>query len=38
MLDFFVEYMNYEVLGQIDNAHLALADIEEKKALSEKCE
>ena len=26
MLDFFIEFMNYEALGKIDNSHLALAD------------
>ena len=26
MLDFFIIYMNYESLGKVDNAHLALAD------------
>ena len=26
MLDFFVEYLNYEKLGQIDNSHLVKAD------------
>ena len=32
MLDFFVEYMNYESLGKIDNSHLALADQSENLA------
>ncbi|CAM5998907.1 unnamed protein product [Sphagnum balticum] len=26
MLDFFVDYLNYEKLGQIDNSHLVKAD------------
>lgn len=26
MLDFFIEYLNYEKLGQIDNSHLVKAD------------
>ena len=26
MLDFFIEYLNYEKLGQIDNSHLIHAD------------
>ena len=26
MLDFFIDYVNYEKLGQIDNSHLVTAD------------
>jgi hypothetical protein len=26
MLDFFIDYTNYEKLGQIDNSHLVHAD------------
>jgi len=26
MLNFFIEYLNYEKLGQIDNSHLVTAD------------
>mgnify|MGYP003685384131 CR=1 FL=1 len=26
MLDFFIDYVNYEKLGQIDNSHLVKAD------------
>ena len=26
MLDFFIDYINYEKLGQIDNSHLVNAD------------
>lgn len=26
MLDFFIDYVNYEKLGQIDNSHLIKAD------------
>lgn len=27
MYDFFIEYMNYETLGRIDNSHLINADL-----------
>ncbi len=37
MLDFFIEYMNYEMLGRIDNAHLALADQSEELANNPAC-
>lgn len=26
MLDFFIDYMNYENVGKVENSHLALAD------------
>lgn len=32
MLDFFIEYLNYEKLGQIDNSHLVTADRSEHYA------
>lgn len=37
MLDFFIEYMNFECLGRIDNSHLALADQSPKFAFDWKC-
>jgi hypothetical protein len=32
MLNFFIEYLNYEKLGQIDNSHLVTADRSEHYA------
>ena len=37
ILDFFVEYMNFESLGRIDNSHLAIADNSKQLALDPKC-
>lgn len=37
MLDFFIEYMNFECLGRIDNSHLALADQSPNFAFDWKC-
>ncbi len=38
MYDFFIEYMNYESLGRIDNSHLVMADINlELMAKDPKC-
>jgi hypothetical protein len=37
MVDFFVEYLNYEKLGQIDNSHLVHADMSEFFAKVDKC-
>ena len=33
MLDFFVRYMNYDILGKIDNAHLIISDMSSEMAL-----
>lgn len=37
MLDFFVEYLNYEKLGQIDNSHLVHADRSPFYAKAKEC-
>lgn len=37
MLDFFIEYLNYEKLGQIDNSHLVKADQSEHFANDKDC-
>lgn len=37
MLDFFIEYLNYEKLGQIDNSHLVKADKSPFYAKEEDC-
>lgn len=37
MLDFFVDYMNFENLGKIDNSHLAKADHSDELALDPDC-
>jgi RNA-dependent RNA polymerase len=37
MIDFFVEYLNYEKLGQIDNSHLVHADMSEFYAKVNEC-
>lgn len=39
MLDFFIDYVNYEKLGQIDNSHLVHADQDENNfANNKKCQ
>lgn len=37
MLNFFVEYLNYEKLGQIDNSHLVHADRSPFYAKAKEC-
>lgn len=37
MLDFFIDFMNYESLGKVDNSHLALADESANLASDPKC-
>ena len=37
IVDFFVEHANNDILGRIDNSHLALADSDPKIAASNKC-
>lgn len=37
MVEFLFSYLNSDVLGKIDNSHLAIADRSAKKALDEKC-
>ncbi len=37
MLHFFIEYLNYEKLGQIDNSHLVKADMSENYAKDKEC-
>ena len=37
MIDFFIEYLNYEKLGQIDNSHLVHADQSPHYAKSKEC-
>lgn len=37
MTNFLLEYLNSDVLGKIDNSHLAIADFSEEKAFDERC-
>jgi RNA-dependent RNA polymerase len=37
MLDFFIEHMNNESLGRIDNSHLAIADQSPQLANDPRC-
>jgi hypothetical protein len=37
MLTFFIEYLNYEKLGQIDNSHLVKADLSINFANDKEC-
>lgn len=37
ILDFFFDYMNFDILGTVANSHLALADQSEKLANDERC-
>lgn len=37
MINFFIEYLNYEKLGQIDNSHLVKADQSEHFANDKDC-
>ena len=37
MLDFFINFMNYENLGKIDNAHLARSDQSKLMAMDPSC-